>query len=429
MGERDENTLPSNSGMERRRFLGVLGSTSLFGIAGCLSDGDDGEGDTPTETDTTDADDATDTTGATDTTDADDGQNGEPSLTILNVELSESELILGELVDVSVTVANDGDGTGDGAVELRLDGDVLAEEAISLDPSDSRTVAFDDVDATEYGGGTHELLLTVGDDEETVTVTLEDRFGSDPRVLLNSTTDSFRHDNIEEGNARIEQMGQELLAAYPWETEADEITFEVVDEDLPAEGLDHSAGFPEDATQLEPYDVVVFNSSQGNPFNADQREALREYVENGGSWAGIHNPTNVHTDWEWYTEMVGAVFDGHPSPQDAVLEVRDGDHPSTRHLDSEWERYDEWYDWQEIPSPEDVDILIEIDHSTYSGTKHSDLEYHPSAWSNEAGEHRMWYTALGHTAESWEEEDFVTHVRNGIAWAAGWMEEGDPTWE
>ena len=44
---------------------------------------------------------------------------------------------------------------------------------------------------------------------------------------------------------------------------------------------------------------------------------------------------------------------------------------------------------------------------------------HPIAWCHEYDGGRAWYTALGHTAESWAEPAFLQHVLGGIRTAAG----------
>jgi type 1 glutamine amidotransferase len=44
---------------------------------------------------------------------------------------------------------------------------------------------------------------------------------------------------------------------------------------------------------------------------------------------------------------------------------------------------------------------------------------HPIAWCQRQAGGRSWYTALGHTLESFTEPLFISHLRGGILWAAG----------
>lgn len=44
---------------------------------------------------------------------------------------------------------------------------------------------------------------------------------------------------------------------------------------------------------------------------------------------------------------------------------------------------------------------------------------HPIAWHGFVGNGRSWYTAMGHTSETYQEPLFQTHLLGGILWAAG----------
>jgi type 1 glutamine amidotransferase len=44
---------------------------------------------------------------------------------------------------------------------------------------------------------------------------------------------------------------------------------------------------------------------------------------------------------------------------------------------------------------------------------------HPITWYHGFDGGRAWYTAMGHTDESFAEPAFLQHLREGIKWAAG----------
>src|ERR1700710_1594586 len=58
------------------------------------------------------------------------------------------------------------------------------------------------------------------------------------------------------------------------------------------------------AVFLSKYQVVLFLDTR--PESLDQREAFREYMENGGAWMGFHfaafalTPSAVPQNWDWY---------------------------------------------------------------------------------------------------------------------------------
>ena len=64
-----------------------------------------------------------------------------------------------------------------------------------------------------------------------------------------------------------------------------------------------------------------------------------------------------------------------------------------------------------------VNVLLTADESTYQGGTHGD--YHPMSWYHEYDGGKSFYTALGHTVESYQDTLFLEHVRRGVMWAAG----------
>ncbi len=174
-------------------------------------------------------------------------------------------------------------------------------------------------------------------------------------------------------------------------------------------------------TDLAIYDVVVFLSTSGNDIlNSDQKAAFERYIQAGGGFAGIHSASDTEYHWPWYGGLVGTWFQCHPDQQPADLHVEIQDHPSTSFLPLVWTRFDEWYRFQMNPRS-NVNVLLTIDESTYGlescGGMGAD---HPMAWYQEYDGGRSFYTALGHTSDSFTSDGhFRDHVAGGIEWAAG----------
>ena len=95
--------------------------------------------------------------------------------------------------------------------------------------------------------------------------------------------------------------------------------------------------------------------------------------------------------------------------------VIDNKHQSTKHLPAIWERKDEWYNFKDM-NPE-VNVLLKIDESSYTGGKNNNN--HPMAWYHNYEGGRVFYTALGHTIESYSEPYFLQHLLGGIKYAMG----------
>ena len=212
-------------------------------------------------------------------------------------------------------------------------------------------------------------------------------------VLVFTKTNGYRHTSIEFGVETLRKIARE-------------------------EGflLDHT----EDSLQfnsknLSKYDLVVFLSTTGNVLGSQQQEAFRAYVENGGSFMGIHAATDTEYEWPWYGRLVGAYFKSHPDQQEAELIVVNPQHPSTVHIPERWKHFDEWYNFRNI-NPENK-TLLQLDENSYSGGENG--ANHPMAWYRENGNGRVFYTGLGHTEETFKNPIFFDHLRGGILYCLG----------
>jgi type 1 glutamine amidotransferase len=188
-------------------------------------------------------------------------------------------------------------------------------------------------------------------------------------------------------------------------------------------------GAVHNAEQLARFDVVIWFQSSGNVLDDTQRSALREWIESGGSFFGIHGTGgDPEYDWEWQPQMlVGAQFIGHPmNPQfqEATLRIEERLHPVVKHLDANWTRTDEWYSFEESPRAKGAQILATLDESTYSPRMNMFLmdrdlsmgEDHPAIWIRCIGRGRSLYSALGHLADAYAEPLHQTFLEESIAW-------------
>ena len=213
-------------------------------------------------------------------------------------------------------------------------------------------------------------------------------------VLVFSKTAGFRHDSIPDGIAAVRVLGAEH-------------GFRVDDTE--------DAGRFTDAT-LAQYKVVMFLSTTGDILDPEQKAGLERYIRAGGGFVGIHSASDTEYHWPWYGRLIGAWFASHPQIQHATIRIEDANHPSTKGLPASWERTDEWYNFRSDPRGA-VHVLASLDESTYTGgAMGSD---HPIAWCQNVDGGRSWYTAMGHTRESYAEPLFRLHLWGGIESAAG----------
>ena len=213
-------------------------------------------------------------------------------------------------------------------------------------------------------------------------------------VLVFSKTAGYRHDSIPQGIRAIEALG----AAHGFAVEATEDT----------------ARFS-DAT-LARYRVVIFLNTTGDILGSAEKSAFERYIRSGGGFVGIHSASDTEYRWPWYGGLVGAYFASHPAVQRAAVRAAEADHPSMKDLPPVWERVDEWYNFKTNPR-NGVHVLATLDEATYSGGGMG--ADHPIAWCQDIDGGRSWYTAMGHTAESYAEPLFQLHLLGGIESVAG----------
>jgi cytochrome c len=225
-----------------------------------------------------------------------------------------------------------------------------------------------------------------------------DQKATEYRVLVFSKTLGFRHANIPLGIAALKS----LVATNGFAVDATE---------------DSTAFSP---SNLARYKAVVFLSATGDVMNSEQEDALQHYILGGGGFVGIHGalfgPSACEDKWAWYGELCCVSFKNHSAVVPARVEIEDRTNPSTAGLPERWERTDEWYNYDGTPRGR-ARVLATVNESTYKGGAVGDD--HPIAWCKRAGKGIMWYTAMGHTDESFREPAFLQHVLGGIQLAAG----------
>ena len=139
-------------------------------------------------------------------------------------------------------------------------------------------------------------------------------------------------------------------------------------------------------------------------------------MQKGRGFVGIHSATNCETEWPWFINMIGATFISHPKQQIGKLIVLDKTHQSTDNLPSIWERNDEWYNFKN-QNP-NINILIKVDELSYTGAMNTN-NGHPISWYHQFDGGRVFYTALGHSIEGYNDPIFLKHLLGGIKYAIG----------
>lgn len=215
-------------------------------------------------------------------------------------------------------------------------------------------------------------------------------------VLVFSKTAAFRHQSIEAGKAAITKMGKEKGFGVSTTEDASQFTEQ----------------------NLKNYHTVIFLSTTGDVLDKDQQTAFERYIQAGGGYVGIHAATDTEYDWPWYNELAGAWFLDHPSTPSNVQKGKffvTQKNQFTAGMPDEFERTDEFYSFKSISSK--INVVLKIDEKSYIGGSNGDN--HPMSWYHEFDGGRSFYTAMGHTDETFAEPLFLNHLWAGIHYTAG----------
>lgn len=217
-----------------------------------------------------------------------------------------------------------------------------------------------------------------------------------PRVLVFSKTDGFRHTSIEAGKLAFQSMAAEKGFRVDFTEDASQFV----------------------TKQLKNYQAVIFLNTTGDILNNDQQAEFERYIQAGGGYLGIHAATDCEYDWPWYGRLAGAFFLDHPNPnnvQKGKFFVVQKDHWATKGMPDEFERSDEFYSFKQIDPT--INVLVKIDEKSYQGGKNGDN--HPMSWYHDFDGGRAFYTAMGHTDETFSEPLFLNHVWAGLHYVMG----------
>jgi hypothetical protein len=168
------------------------------------------------------------------------------------------------------------------------------------------------------------------------------------------------------------------------------------------------------AANLSSYQVLFFALTSGElELTPDQRAAVLDFVNRGGGFMGAHSATDTLYSWPDYGRLIGAYFQDHPWTQQGVVIVEDTTHPAAAGLGDRFSLVEEFYTFRENPRPR-VQVLLRLDAPSVGA-----VGDYPLAWVQSFGAGRVYYNALGHFSETWNDQRFQRQLAAAIRWVAG----------
>jgi type 1 glutamine amidotransferase len=197
---------------------------------------------------------------------------------------------------------------------------------------------------------------------------------------------------------------------------------------------------------LAKFDVIMFYTTgdltsvgtDGQPaMSPAGKQALLDAVAGGKGFVGLHCASDTFHTFEHgggnppprenryqnngdkadpYIKMLGAEFIMHDAQQVSKAMVQDPSFPGCGALDNAIEVTEEWYTLKDFAP--DMHVLLVLDTSAMTGPDYQRPSY-PIAWARAYGKGRVWFDAMGHREDVWDNPKFQAMLLGGLDWAGG----------
>ena len=185
---------------------------------------------------------------------------------------------------------------------------------------------------------------------------------------------------------------------------------------------------PSTNKNLNYFDAIFFYGAREIELTDQQKADLLSFVkEDGKGFVGTHTATTSFFSWPEFGEMIGARFDDHPwGVFDGTILIDDLLFPAMKHFPKTSVIKDEHYQHKDF-SRDKIRVLAHLDTSKLDmknpRVHRTDGDY-PMAWSKSYGKGRVFYSTLGHAAESWDNPQLQQMYFEALKWSMG-ISEGE----
>ena len=238
----------------------------------------------------------------------------------------------------------------------------------------------------------------------------------------------YQHDSITHAMATIERLGRESGLYDTWiRTDSQPITKTPIEFKT---GTGIATGEQFLAHNLTFYDAIFFFGVREIELTAEQKKDLLSFVkEDGKGFVVAHSAATAFFSWPEFGEMLGGRFDEHPwGITEATVVLDDPKFPAMQKFPARVKLTDEFYQIKDF-SRDKLRVLAHLDTSTLDMKKplvhRTDGDF-PAAWAKTYGKGRVFYSILGHEADSWDNPVIRDMYFGAMRWALG-LADGDTT--
>jgi type 1 glutamine amidotransferase len=170
-------------------------------------------------------------------------------------------------------------------------------------------------------------------------------------------------------------------------------------------------------------DAIFFLGHREIALDDSQKAELLSFVKDDGKgFVAAHTATTAFLTWPEFGEMIGGRYDGHPwGSATGTIINEDPSFPATRHFGAAPFTFtDEFYQAKDY-SRDKLRVLLRLDVSKMppnDEVHRTDGDF-PLVWAKMYGKGRVFYSALGHAASTWDDRDIDQMYFEAIKWAMG----------
>jgi hypothetical protein len=181
---------------------------------------------------------------------------------------------------------------------------------------------------------------------------------------------------------------------------------------------------------LNDFDAIFFYGIGELELTDQQKADVVSFIhDDGKGFVGAHTAVTAFYNWPAYTDFIGGHFDDHPwEIFKAPVIVEDPKFPAMKAFPRTFTTEDEIYQMKDF-SRDRVRVLARLDTSKVDmknpRVHRTDGDF-ALAWARTYGQGRVYYSAFGHTEESWDDPAMQTMWLEAIKWALK-LTDGDAT--
>ncbi len=231
----------------------------------------------------------------------------------------------------------------------------------------------------------------------------------------NTGTMGLQHDSVSHALATIERLGYESGMYDTFiRTDSNVISRNPVD----TRGKAITRG----SLNLDQVDAIFFFGLREIELGDQQKTELMSAIKDRGmGFVATHTAGTAFMDWPEFGEMLGGWLDLHWAYRELGVVVEDPNFPAAKHLRSlfKFKVNDEPYLIKGF-SREKSRVILRLDASSLPAEAKQPADADcPLAWAKMHGKGRVFYCAIGHDVQAWDNPDVYRIYFEALRWALG----------